>query len=178
MSMEHSISEEEIAKISSTYESKSTSDARTEIGPLTDQVAYRQKRLVLTKQAKPVAALVPMSDLARLHQLDREKYLLMRRAADHAGADTQETLSLNEVRVTGSRPAAQGPTFQSLLAEAMATTLVQNLEQRIVDHIVLSFEKNDITVQSGPIIRDLVREGVQESFETVAVPEPALTVTR
>ena len=48
------------------------SQARAEFADLLNRVAYAGERVTLTRHGRPVAALVPASDLTRLEQLDEE----------------------------------------------------------------------------------------------------------
>lgn len=50
----------------------SISDARNDLGGITDRVEHRGKRIVLTRRGKQVAALVPIEDLEALQAIEDE----------------------------------------------------------------------------------------------------------
>ncbi len=49
----------------------SAKQAREEFSEIINQAAYAAKRTIITRHGKEVAAVIPISDLERLHDLDR-----------------------------------------------------------------------------------------------------------
>lgn len=84
----------------SAYNTRAVSDARDQIGTLSDEVAYYKRRIVLQKHGKPVAALVPIQDLVALHALDHARFEGLSNASELIkGTDEGGLLSLEEAAV-------------------------------------------------------------------------------
>ncbi len=67
--------------------------ARDEFGETLNRVAYGKERIVLSRRGKPLAALIPLEDLARLEELEN-------RADVQADVqDGREALSESEERI-------------------------------------------------------------------------------
>ena len=91
-------------QLADVYDTRPVSEARSDIGTLTDQVAYNHNRVILTKQNKPVAALVPIADLEVLHALDAEQFQAMQAA--RKGAERESTIPL---KTAGQLPVEPPP---------------------------------------------------------------------
>ena len=70
--------------------------ARLELAELLNKVAYRDERVVITRQGKPIAALVPLHTLSILDKLfsvlDEEKVRSVLERESDAGDLTEEEL--------------------------------------------------------------------------------------
>lgn len=75
----------------------STTDARATLPELANQVAYGKARFVLTRRGKNLAAVVPLSDLELLNELER---ILDLEAAREALREAEEhgTISLDDLK--------------------------------------------------------------------------------
>jgi prevent-host-death family protein len=76
-----------------------TGEARERFSQVINEAAYGAKRVVLTRHGKNVAAVVPISDLDLLHQLERIIDVEEARKA-LAEAQTGRTLSVKELKRT------------------------------------------------------------------------------
>lgn len=66
-------------------------DAKTRLSEFVNKVVHGGQRILITRNGKPVAAIVSADDLARLESLDSEAALAARRRAmDLALADAQK----------------------------------------------------------------------------------------
>ncbi len=72
-----------------------TVSARQHFSDLINRVAYGKDRIVLTRRSKPLAAMVPIEDMALLEELEEREDLKAARAA------------LREVARKGTRPWTQ-----------------------------------------------------------------------
>jgi PHD/YefM family antitoxin component YafN of YafNO toxin-antitoxin module len=84
------------------YESIPVSEARSNMAELTDKVAFHRKRVILTKQNKAFAVLMPIGDLESLHALDVDQFQSMHSQA--VNAEHEEIVSLRDAtEVSASR---------------------------------------------------------------------------
>jgi prevent-host-death family protein len=74
-----------------------TGEARDQFADLVNQAAFGSERVVLTRHGKDIAALVPMSDLDLLRQLETLIDLDEARAA-FKEAQGGDSISLNELK--------------------------------------------------------------------------------
>jgi prevent-host-death family protein len=69
-------------KVFEGYEQVSVTDARAILSDVVDKIAFHGERVVLTRQGKPVAILVPTGDLAELADIDAQDMAAVREALD------------------------------------------------------------------------------------------------
>ncbi len=124
--------------VADAYVAVGVSDARNELGQLCDKVAHGEKRILLKKHDRAMAALVPVSDLRTLHALDLATSEDLVAEADREQLDLDGTVDLAEanrpprqvgLHVTSERrPLAGGEFMLRLVAGAsMSDLLVEQI---------------------------------------------------
>lgn len=83
-----------VSELAKVYETISVTDARSSIADLTDSVAFHHKRVILSKQGRPCAVVVPIADLQILHMIDAAQYQRMH--SRESQAEHEETVSLKD----------------------------------------------------------------------------------
>jgi prevent-host-death family protein len=73
----------------------STSKARDDFAEMINQVAYRGERVVLDRHGKPIAAIIPIDDLAFLEELENRMDV---EAAKRALAESDERIPYEKLR--------------------------------------------------------------------------------
>jgi prevent-host-death family protein len=73
----------------------STSKARDDFAEMINQVAYRGERIVLDRHGKPIAAIIPIDDLAFLEELENRMDI---EAAKRALAESDERIPYEKLR--------------------------------------------------------------------------------
>jgi prevent-host-death family protein len=73
----------------------STSKARDDFAEMINQVAYRGERVVLDRHGKPVAAIIPIDDLAFLEEVENRMDV---EAAKRALAESNERIPYERMR--------------------------------------------------------------------------------
>jgi prevent-host-death family protein len=73
----------------------STSKARDDFAEMINQVAYRGERVVLDRHGKPIAAIIPIDDLAFLEELENHMNV---EAAERALAESDERIPYEKLR--------------------------------------------------------------------------------
>lgn len=164
---------EKLDDILKTYEVRPVTEVRSGIGPLADEVAYRSVRVVLSKHGRPVAALVPIADLAQLHTADRKTFAEMAKEADRSGAFLEEPVdpatlekmdrALSDLQAKGLLAAG----MESALAESMlrcvspVITHYEALVKRRMAETIASFGLTDDRRQQ---LQRQVDSGLHEAF--------------
>jgi prevent-host-death family protein len=73
----------------------STSKARDDFAEMINRVAYRGERVVLDRHGKPIAAIIPIDDLAFLEELENRMDV---EAAKRALAESDERIPYEKLR--------------------------------------------------------------------------------
>jgi prevent-host-death family protein len=73
----------------------STSKARDDFAEMINRVAYRGERVVLDRHGKPIAAIIPIDDLAFLEELENRMDI---EAAKRALAESDERIPYEKLR--------------------------------------------------------------------------------
>lgn len=161
----------ELADILATYETLPVSEARSGIGPLADDVAYRSVRAVLTKHGRPVAAMVPIADLVALHRSDAQALRAMAAAADAQDAHLAEPDDPDHFAELLHRPGPETERELNALGAALRRAVVRDAGDRAralaaaIDPFLHRLEETivDISVEaasggeSEAVARDVLR---------------------
>ena len=92
----------------------SAKQAREEFSDIINQAAYAAKRTIVTRHRKEVAAIIPISDLERLHDPDRGIITEeVRRAFREEERKDIEKMTREIYADRGILPAGKGPTGNS-----------------------------------------------------------------
>lgn len=73
----------------------SVSEARDQFADLVNRAAYKEERVLLLRRGRPIAAIVPIDDVAYLEKLEDEYDV---RVAEEALAQGGETIAWEEIK--------------------------------------------------------------------------------
>ncbi len=83
----------------------SVSQARDDLAELVNRAAYKEQRVILTRRGRPIAAIVPIEDVAYLERLEDEYDLKM---AEEARAEGGEPIPWEQVEAELDRAQKKG----------------------------------------------------------------------
>jgi PHD/YefM family antitoxin component YafN of YafNO toxin-antitoxin module len=148
----------DLKAILAVYESLPVSDVRSDMSSLCDDVRFKQKRIVLTRREKAVAAMVPLADLVAVHRLDEQLFEAMGRKADESGADTDDSVTLSKAK------------FMTQTALTLRSTackepsLLDIMETVITDQVVDAVNSLGIAKEHISTLRRKVIQGVHQGL--------------